>query len=260
MTFSLRTAGQGATLAAIAVLLAIALGAVAVPDLADATSPLGIWIHFALPLCIFLETTILVGFLVHGELVLLVSGVAAARGEASLLVLIGLAWAAAVAGDAFGLHLGRTLGRPFLERHGRRFGLGPAGLARIDGFVARHGRKALFLGRFTGLLRSAMAFVLGSAGMPVRRLLPTSALSALVWTTTFTVIGYALAESFESAGRTATRITSAVLVAALAAFAIHARRGTREGGRAARGQSAARGLRVSGMSPWWSSRDGRPRP
>jgi membrane protein DedA with SNARE-associated domain len=66
------------------------------------------------------------------------------------------------------LRLGRSLGRPFLERHG----IGPERLARVDGFFARHGRKAPFLGRFTGFLRSTMPFVAGSAGMTVRRLRP----------------------------------------------------------------------------------------
>ena len=100
---------------------------------------------------VFLETTVLLGFFIHGELVLMLSGVAAARGDASLVALIVLAWAAAVAGDVVGVLLGRRLGRPFIERHGRRVRLGPERLARVDGFFERHGRKALFLGRFTGL-------------------------------------------------------------------------------------------------------------
>ena len=148
----------------------------------------------------------------------MVSGMAASRGDASLVVLVLLAWAGAVAGDVVGLRLGRAVGRPFLERHARRFQL-----ARVDGFIARHGRKAIFLARFTGFLRSTMPFVVGSAGMTVRRLLPVSAVSALVWTSTFTVVGYVVAESFASAGQTVTQITSAAIVAAITAFALHAR-------------------------------------
>jgi membrane protein DedA with SNARE-associated domain len=241
MTFSTRTAGQGATLIAVVALLAIAVGAIRVPDVAAAADPLGFWIHLALPLCIFLETTILAGFLIHGELVLMVSGAAAAQGHASLAVLIALAGAAAVAGDAFGLHLGHTLGRPFLERHGRRLGL-----VRVEAFLLRHGRKALFLGRFTGLLRSTMAFVVGSTGMTFRSLLPISAASALVWTSTFLAIGYAVAESFESTGQTATRIVSAAIAAAIAVFAIRALARRRAGAppsTASRGDRPAEGAR-----------------
>ena len=218
---------RGIAAVAIGLLLAIATGVIKPPNvaeaLADATAPLGVWIHAVVVAFVFFETTVLLGFFIHGELVLMLSGAAAARGDASLVALIVLAWTAAVAGDVVGVLLGRRLGRPFIERHGRRVRLGPEHVARVDGFFARHGRKALFLGRFTGFLRSVMSFVVGSAGVTVRRVLPVSVASALVWTATFTVIGYAVAESFESAGETATRITSAAIVVAIAAFVIQSR-------------------------------------
>jgi len=214
---------RAVAIAGIGLLLAIATGVIEVPNVADAmadvTAPLGVWIHLVVVAFVFFETTVLLGFVIHGELVLMLGGVAASRGDATLAALIALAWAGAVAGDVVSLQLGRGLGRPFVERHG----LGRERLERVDGFFARHGRKALFLGRFTGFLRSTMPFVVGSTGMTVRRLLPVSAASALVWTGTFTVIGYAVAESFESAGEVATRITSAAIVLAIAAFVIHSR-------------------------------------
>ena len=168
-----------AAVTALALAVAVAAGAVAVPDLAgelsDATRSLGGWIYLAVMALVFLETTALLGFMIHGELALMLGGVAAERGDASLLAMIALVCAAAVAGDMVSLLLGRRLGRPFLERHGGRIGLGPARLARVDGFFARHGGKALFLGRFTGFLRATMPFVAGSSGLTARRLLPYSA-------------------------------------------------------------------------------------
>jgi membrane-associated protein len=199
-----------AATAAIALAGAIAAGVIAVPDLtgalSDATRSLGGWIYLAVAGLVFLETTALLGFMIHGELALMLGGVAAERGDASLLAMIALVCAAAVAGDMVSLLLGRRLGRPFLERHGGRMGLGAARLARVDGFFGRHGGKALFLGRFTGFLRATMPFVAGSSGLTPRRLLPYSAASAVVWTATFTVLGYAFSESFASAGETATRV------------------------------------------------------
>ncbi len=199
-----------AAVAALALAVAVAAGAVAVPDLAgelsDATRSLGGWIYLAVMALVFLETTALLGFMIHGELALMLGGVAAERGDATLPAMIALVCAAAVAGDMVSLTLGRRLGRPFLERRGGRIGLGPARLARVDGFFARHGGKALFLGRFTGFLRATMPFVAGSSGLTARRLLPYSAASALVWTATFTVLGYAFSESFIGAGETATRV------------------------------------------------------
>ena len=122
-----------AAIAGIALAGAVAVGALAVPDLAgalsDATRSLGGGIYVAVAVLVFLETTALLGFVIHGELALLLGGVAAERGDASLLAMIGLVCAAAVAGDLVSLLLGRRLGRPFLERHGARVGLGAARLA-----------------------------------------------------------------------------------------------------------------------------------
>ena len=201
--------------------VAIATGAIAVPDLAgalsDATDSIGGWLYVALPALVFVETTALVGFVIHGELALLAGGVAAERGDASLALLIGLTWAAAVAGDSLSLLLGRRLGRPFLERHGRRVGLDAARLAGAEGFFDRHGGKAILVGRFTGFTRAVLPFVAGSSGLRLRQLLPFSAASGLVWTAAFIAIGFAFSESFADAGETATRVglVAVLLVTAL---------------------------------------------
>ena len=63
-----------------------------------------------------------------------------------------------------------------------------------------------------------LPFVAGSSGLPLRRLLPYSAVSGLVWTATFIVIGYAFSESFAGAGETATQVT---LVAVLVVTAVY---------------------------------------
>jgi len=208
--------------------VAIASGLVAVPDVADsyadAAGPLGPWIYLVLAALVFLETTALVGFVIHGELALLVGGVAAERGDASLPALIALVTAAAVAGDLVSLSVGRRLGRPFVARHGARVGLGAERLARVDGFFTRHGGKALFLGRFTGFLRATVPLVAGSSGLPARRLLPYSAASALLWTSVFTVIGYAFAESFAGAGDTATRVALVTILVVAVALMLRGRR------------------------------------
>lgn len=223
-----RFAPAALAIAGIGLAVAIAAGAVAVPDLAgalsDATRSLGGWIYLAVMALIFLETTALVGFVIHGELALLLGGVAAERGDASLVVIIALAAAAAVAGDVASFLLGRRLGRPFLEVHGVRVRIGAAQLARVDGFFARHGGKAVVLGRFTGFLRATLPFVAGCSGMALRRLIPFSALSAVAWTAIFTVIGYVFSRSVDGAGDTATRVALVAVLLVTAAFIIRSRR------------------------------------
>ena len=213
--------------AGVALAVAIAAGAIAVPDLADAvadaTDSLGGWIYLAVPALIFLETTALAGFVIHGELALLAGGVAAERGDASLALLIALTWAAAVAGDSLSLLLGHRLGRPFLLRRGAVFGLDDARVAGVEGFFHRHGGKALLVGRFTGFTRAVLPFVAGSSGLRLRRLLPFSIASGLVWTALFIGLGFAFSESFAGAGETATRVGLVVVLAAAALSLLVAR-------------------------------------
>ena len=119
LVLTARFAPAGLALTCLALAFAIATGAVALPDLpgalADATRSLDAWIYPAIAGLIFLECSLLLGWLVHGELVLLAGGVAAERGDASVLAIIALAATAAVAGDAVSFLFGRRLGRPFLE-------------------------------------------------------------------------------------------------------------------------------------------------
>lgn len=202
--------------------VAIAAGAIDLPDLAgrfsDAADSLDGWIYPAAAALIFVETTTLVGFVVHGELVLLIAAVTAERSDALPVLLIAVAAAAAVTGDVVSFLGGRRLGRPFLEHR-----IGSRQLARIDTFFARHGTKAIVLGRFTGFLRATMPFVLGSSGLALRRMLPLSAISALAWVALFTGLGYAFSESVTGAGETATRVLFATALLITAAFVIRSR-------------------------------------
>ena len=69
-----------------------------------------------------------------------------------------------------------------------------------------------------------MPFVAGSSDMPLRRLLRVGSVSALVWTVTFTLLGYAFSDSFARAGDTASRVALVAVLLAVAAFTLRSRR------------------------------------
>jgi membrane protein DedA with SNARE-associated domain/diacylglycerol kinase family enzyme len=152
---------------------------------------------------------------VPGETAVVVGGVVAQRGDVTLPALIALVWLGAVGGDLVSFALGRRLGRPFLDAHGARLRIRPEHVQRVERFFARYGGRAVLVGRFVGILRALTPFVAGASQLPLRRFLPYSLLGALAWAATFTVVGYAFASSFESAGEAAARIAlgTAVLVA-----------------------------------------------
>ena len=247
------TPGVGLGLAGIAALggLAVALGTVPTPDfsgvLSDAADSLGSWTYALVPSLAFLETGAFVGLAVPGETAILVGGAVAERGEVELAPLIGLVWVAAVGGDVVSFLLGRRFGRPLLDAHGERLRIRAEHVERVDRIFARHGGKAILVGRFVGILRALMPFVAGASRFPLRRFVPYTAVGALGWAATFTLVGYGFAESFESAGEDATRIALAAALGAGVVMLAPAVRSGRKRGTAAhqpqrheRGQGAER--------------------
>jgi membrane-associated protein len=230
-----RVAFVGAAIAGVGVAVALALGVVSSPNptpaLSSASDSLGEWTYLAVPALAFLETGAFVGLLVPGETAVVVGGVVAERGDVALPALIGLVWLGAVGGDIVSFSLGRRLGRPFLDANAARLRIRAEHVTRVERFFDRYGGRAVLVGRFVGILRALTPFVAGASRLPLRRFLPYSVLGALGWAATFTLVGYAFASSFESAGETATRIAlgGAVLVAAALALASYLRRTRRPG-------------------------------
>lgn len=202
--------------ATVAVAVALASGAIAVPDaagaLSDASESIGPLAYVLVPLLALLETGAFVGLLVPGETAVIIGGVVAAQGDLALPLLIALVWGGAFAGDMLSFLIGRRLGRGFLDAHGDRLHIGQAQRERTERFFERHGGKAILLGRFVGILRALTPFVAGTSGIALRRVLPYSAAGTLIWAATFTLVGYAFAGSFEHAGEIVTRIVMAVAV------------------------------------------------
>jgi membrane protein DedA with SNARE-associated domain len=213
----------------------VVTGVIALPSvgdlLADLSDTLGAWTYLVVPALAFLETAAFLGLLVPGETAVLVGGAVAERGEVSVVALMLLVWAAAVAGDLIAFGLGRRLGGPFLRRHADRLHLKVEHLDRVEELFARRGGRAIVVGRFVGVLRAFTPFVAGTSGMSVRRFLPYSVGAALVWSVLLTLLGYVFASSFAAAGDVITRGTLAV--AALVGIALLVRRAYRR--RAGRG-------------------------
>ncbi|MBC8017693.1 MAG: bifunctional DedA family/phosphatase PAP2 family protein, partial [Verrucomicrobia bacterium] len=97
---------------------------------------------------------------------------------------------AAILGDSIGYELGRHLGRGWLLTHLGHFGMRREHLDRVDGFLARHGGKAVFASHFQHLLRALMPFVAGDRRMPYLKFLLSNAMGCIVWSNVFVLLGY----------------------------------------------------------------------
>jgi undecaprenyl-diphosphatase len=158
--------------------------------LEDLGQALGPWTYLLVGVMAFLETGAFVGLLAPGETVILVGGVVAGQGEIDVIVLIAIIWVCAVAGDMTSFFVGRRLGRGFLVKHGPKVQITEERIEQTEAFFAKHGGKAIFLGRFVGLIRAVAPFLAGSSGMPLRRFAPYDILGAGLWGTTFALLGF----------------------------------------------------------------------
>jgi membrane-associated protein len=218
------TFGSAAALAVIAAILVVT-NIVELPNLEHAltklSETLGAWTYALVGGLAFLETGAFVGLVAPGETAIVLGGVVAAQGEIDLVTVLLIAWVAAALGDLASFALGARLGRRFVHKHGPRLGMTAPRLERVELFYARHGAKAILVGRFVGIVRAVSPFLAGASGLRFRAFLPWSLLGTAVWASAFTLVGYAFSESFSKAAGTLTH--GAFAIAVLAAITLFVR-------------------------------------
>ncbi|WP_103352287.1 DedA family protein [Amycolatopsis sp. CA-128772] len=129
------------------------------------------------------------------ELVLPLAGFAAGRGTFGLGSALFWTTFGSVAGAVVGYLLGRRLGHDRTRRLVSRLPLVDArDFDRTAAWFARHGGKAVFLGRMIPLFRSFVSVPAGVERMPFGRFLLFTTAGSLVWNTAFVGAGYLLGE------------------------------------------------------------------
>jgi membrane-associated protein len=145
--------------------------------------------YIAVGLFVFTES---MGIPSPGETAIVTGAVLASQGDLSIEVVILIAIAGAIIGDNIGFLIGRHGGRKLLERPGIAYERRKQLLAFGDRFFAKHGAKAVFLGRWMALVRVTAAWMAGASGMSMRTFFLWNALGGITWATTVGLIGYAL--------------------------------------------------------------------
>jgi membrane protein DedA with SNARE-associated domain len=123
---------------------------------------------------------------------LVVAAILAGRGEISFPGLLLSAWGGAVIGDNIGYLIGRTLGRTLLRRYGRKVGIKPESLQKVEAVFARYGAVAVGFARFVNILRQLNGVVAGALEMHWLKFLIFNALGGAVWVAAWTTAGFYL--------------------------------------------------------------------
>ncbi len=184
----------------------------------------GAWLYVIAGLLAFAEAAILVGMVLPGETALLVAGVFCQRGTLNLWVMIPVAVLCAIAGDSVGFEFGRKYG-PRLRRARLGVWVGEHRWAAVDGFLHRHGGKAVLIGRLTALFRALVPSMAGMSGMRYRTFLVWNVAGGLIWAPGCVLLGYAFSSALDTIGSYLTWAPLAVLAVVAAGYgALHLRK------------------------------------
>jgi membrane protein DedA with SNARE-associated domain len=164
------------------------------------------------------------GVPIPGETALITAAVLASGGKLQIEIVIAVAAAGAIVGDNIGYLIGRKGGRWLLERPGRFQRQRQQALQNGEVFFARHGSKAVFLGRFVLGLRVWASWLAGATHMHWRSFVFWNALGGICWATAIGLLAYFLGHAAGNAIETfGIYGLVAVLIAAGGALLAHRR-------------------------------------
>jgi membrane-associated protein len=152
------------------------------------------------------------GLPLPGETALIAAAILASRGKLDIVPVIALAACAAIVGDNLGYLIGRRGGRRLLLRVPRLRPHAERMLAVGEPFFARHGPKAVFLGRWFAGLRIAAAWLAGINQMRWPSFLFWNATGGVAWAVSVGVLAYALGHSAERLLKTAGVVGAGTIV------------------------------------------------
>jgi membrane protein DedA with SNARE-associated domain len=175
---------------------------------------------------------------VPSEVVMLFAGFAVAdpAGSASHhhLTLLGIVLTGLL-GTMIGSWVAYAVGRggrlELLERHGGKFHMGPAQIARGERWFDRYGQPAVLFGRLIPVVRAFVSLPAGIARMPLGRFTILSLIGSIPWVLGLAAVGDAVGDKWESVRKGfeyVDYVVLALLVVGIAYLIVRRRRGRNE--------------------------------
>jgi membrane-associated protein len=153
----------------------------------------GAWALVVVCAIIFVETGLLIGFVLPGDTLLFFAGVLSFAGviPEPVVLMIAAVAVAGILGDQLGYLIGRKAGPRIFER--KEAGLiSTATLQRTDGFFCRYGPATVTIARFVPVVRTVAPVAAGTARMPYVRFLTFNIVGGILWPTALILAGYFL--------------------------------------------------------------------
>jgi membrane-associated protein len=143
---------------------------------------------------VFIESGLLVGFLLPGDSLLFTAGLLSANDVLpDLWVLLVTIPLAAIAGDQVGYAIGRKGGPSVFNRPDSRF-FRQEYVEKAEHFFAEHGPRTIIIARFVPIVRTLAPVMAGVARMPYRTFVVYNVIGGVAWGVGITLLGYFLGQ------------------------------------------------------------------
>jgi len=160
---------------------------------------------------VLLDRGAFVGLVVPGDLVLALGGVFAGRGDLDVFPVVLVGIGAGLAGENASYWLGRRYGRPLLKRIPSGDRLEPY-LERSENYFRKHGRRAVFVGRYISVVGTFLPFTAGLSRMSYRRFLVADVAAVSMWAVAVISLGYFLSARVGLVDKVLSRVGWGLLV------------------------------------------------
>ncbi len=164
----------------------------AILDLVENVDPLTRTLLSALGM--LLETSVLVGMVVPGDSIVIVSSTAVS-GAFEYFGLIFAVIVGALAGESIGFGLGRWFG-PKIRRSRLGKSVGERNWVRAENYLDRRGGPAVFISRFLPVLHSLIPLTVGMSAMSYRKFMAWTIPACVIWAVAYVSVGSAAAGTF----------------------------------------------------------------
>jgi membrane protein DedA with SNARE-associated domain len=159
---------------------------------------------------------------IPSEVIMPVAGVAAARGSMTLGGVIVSGTAGAMFGNFFWYLAARVIGmkrfKPLIDRYGRWFTMDWGDVEKAEKLFGRYGPHLVFAGRMLPTIRSIISVPAGLLNMRLRNFLIWSTIGTAGWSSALAIAGYLLGLQFRHIEKVVGPISSAVILAIVAAY------------------------------------------
>ena len=153
---------------------------------------------------------------IPSEVIMSLTGIAAAQGRIYLPFAIAAGTAGAMLGNILWYLAARALGhdrlKPFVKRHGKWLTVNWRDVEKAHRWFDRYGVWIVLVGRVMPTIRSLISVPAGLLDMRFRNFVIASTIGTAIWTTLLAVAGYKLRENYADIDQWITPISNIVLL------------------------------------------------